>query len=95
MNMFGSAQPDTPFPHEKEASAESESAEQVRRPLTGDHTLEGQELEGRLAIAGRRAQYITGATGAALALSRHERLHVQTVFMPGERERCSRGSVMY
>lgn len=53
LNMAGSAQPDPLLPEEATADA---------------HTLDERELEAALQLLVERAQYITGATGATLAL---------------------------
>ncbi|HUM04957.1 MAG TPA: GAF domain-containing protein [Terriglobales bacterium] len=75
--MFGSAQPDTSLPPRKDPS--SDAALQVPSgaavtPGNGDHVLDGHELEAALQLLVERAQYITGATGAALALSQGEEM---------------------
>lgn len=73
MAMFGSPQPETPFPPRKEPTAELDSPA-VTSPANGDRSLETQELEAALQLLVERAQYITGATGAALALSQGEEM---------------------
>jgi len=67
--MFGSAQPDTPFPPPTEPSAPAGSPQ-----ASGLGNLEGHELDAALQLLVERAQYITGATGAALALSEGEEM---------------------
>jgi len=62
--MLGSPQPETPFPPRKEATTGLPSA----APNSG-RTLDGHELKAALQLLVERAQYITGATGAALALA--------------------------
>ena len=70
--MFGSAQPDTPFPSRDDAAVPEGSV------LTGSTTpdapsnFDGQELKVALQLLVERAQYITGATGAALAVTEGE-----------------------
>jgi putative methionine-R-sulfoxide reductase with GAF domain len=70
--MFGSAQPETPFPPRGEATAEPDST--AGSPLNGGGNLEVPELDAALQLLAERAQYITGATGAALALSEGEEM---------------------
>ncbi len=65
--MFGSAQPETPLPPRKEPTAERDSGPLI--PANGDRVLEGDELDAALQLLVERAQYITGATGATLALA--------------------------
>jgi hypothetical protein len=67
--MLGSAQPETPLPRRKEASGE-QYPEAPHRSQDGN--FEGQELDAALQLLVERAQYITGATGAALALTEGE-----------------------
>jgi putative methionine-R-sulfoxide reductase with GAF domain len=71
--MFGSAQPDTPFPPRKDAVGEPESTA-GSSPANGGGNLEAPELDAALQLLVERAQYITGATGAALALSEGEEM---------------------
>jgi putative methionine-R-sulfoxide reductase with GAF domain len=71
--MFGSAQPETPFPPRKGATVETDPA--VAGPgANGDFTFEGHELDAALQLLVERAQYITGATGAALAIAQGEEM---------------------
>ncbi|MFY9561186.1 MAG: GAF domain-containing protein [Terriglobales bacterium] len=75
--MFGSAQPDTPIPLGKETTADGQqhpSAIPNLAPANGDRILEEHELEAALQLLVERAQYITGATGAALALTQGEEM---------------------
>src|SRR6195256_398152 len=71
--MFGSAQPDTPFPPRKDAIGEPESTA-GSSPANVGSNLEAPELDAALQLLAERAQYITGATGAALALSEGEEM---------------------
>jgi len=73
MTMFGSAQPDTPFPPRTEAPAETDSPA-ASPSAKGGGNLEASELEAALQLLVERAQYITGATGAALALCESEEM---------------------
>jgi putative methionine-R-sulfoxide reductase with GAF domain len=66
MTMFGSAQPETPLPPRKEVHAAGNP------PPNGN--FEGDELQAALQLLAERAQYITGATGAALALCQGEEM---------------------
>ena len=72
--MFGSAQPETPFPPRKEATAETDPAVAGAPGAKGDRTFEGHEQDAALQLLVERAQYITGATGAALALAQGEEM---------------------
>lgn len=67
--MYGSAQPDAPFPAESagDGMTSADPATATDHP-NGSQSLAGQELEVALQLLVERAQYITGATGAALAL---------------------------
>jgi len=71
LTMFGFAQPESPFPPQKEVAAEKD-------PIAGsppnNGSFEGHELEAALQLLVERAQYITGATGAALALAQGEEM---------------------
>jgi putative methionine-R-sulfoxide reductase with GAF domain len=77
--MHGSAQSDDRFPP---ASAEEASAGTDRHALAGavntnsdgSPVLEETELDSALQLLVERAQYITGATGTALALTRGEEM---------------------
>ena len=69
--MFGSAQPDTPFPPRRESPAPAEAAPSTPHP---PHSLAAQELDAALQLLVERARYITGATGAALALTQGEEM---------------------
>src|SRR6267378_7229175 len=71
--MFGSAQPETPFPPRKEATDEPDSTG-GSSPAPANGSFAGQELDAALQLLAERAQYITGATGAALALSQGEEM---------------------
>src|SRR5712671_1681554 len=72
--MFGSAQPETPFPTpRKEATGEPDPTA-GSSPVNGGGNLEVPELDAALQLLAERAQYITGATGAALALSEGEEM---------------------
>src|SRR5258706_2966002 len=73
MTMFGSAQPDTPFPPGKGARGHADSTG-GSSPANGGSNLEAPELDAALQLLAERAQYITGATGAALALSEGEEM---------------------
>ena len=46
----------------------------AKSAVNGDYVLEGHELEAALQLLVERAQYITGATGAALALTQGEEM---------------------
>jgi hypothetical protein len=70
--MFGSAQPETPFPPRNEAAAEPDLKGADPLSANGDRAFEGHELDAALQLLVERAQYITGATGAALALANGE-----------------------
>src|SRR6266436_124789 len=67
--MFGSAQPDTPFPPRKEATAEIDPTLADPASASGDRIFADHELDAALQLLVERAQYITGATGAALAIA--------------------------
>ena len=71
MNTFGSAQPETPFPPRKEVAAASDPA--ADNPHANG-SFEGQELDAALQLLVERAQFITGATGGALALLQGEEM---------------------
>src|SRR5580700_10112794 len=80
--MYGSAQPD-PRPDDRFASASDDSNAGVDRPTSvggggdnsnGNRTLEETELDSALQLLVERAQYITGATGTALALPQGEEM---------------------
>jgi putative methionine-R-sulfoxide reductase with GAF domain len=67
--MYGSAQSDAPFPGEKAAdSATPADPAPATGTSNGGQSLGAQELEAVLQLLVERAQYITGATGASLAL---------------------------
>jgi putative methionine-R-sulfoxide reductase with GAF domain len=72
--MFGSAQPDTPFPSRNDAAADPDLPGADSPAANGDRALEGRELDAALQLLVERAQYITGATGAALALADGEEM---------------------
>src|SRR6201993_540984 len=71
MTMSSSAQPETPFPPRKDVASE-EGSFAGGPPTNGNFA--GQELDAALQLLAERAQYITGATGAALALSQGEEM---------------------
>ena len=66
--MLGSAQPEDRLP-----SASNEDAP-AGDPLQNGRALEGTELDSALQLLVERAQYITGATGTALALPEGEEM---------------------
>ena len=69
-HMYGSAQPDAPIPAEnggESVTPPADAAVPADSPI-GGQALGEQELEAALQLLVERAQYITGATGAALAL---------------------------
>ena len=67
--MYGSAQSDAPFPGEKSADrATPANPAPAVGNSNGGQSLAAQELEAVLQLLVERAQYITGATGASLAL---------------------------
>jgi putative methionine-R-sulfoxide reductase with GAF domain len=68
--MFGSTQPDNAIPPQEEAAQNPP----ILGGPPGNGSFEGQELEAALQLLVERAQYITGATGAALALSQGEEM---------------------
>ncbi len=72
--MFGSAQPDTPFPPRKEATAEIDPTLADPASANGDRIFADHELDAALQLLVERAQYITGATGAALAIAQGEEM---------------------
>ena len=72
--MFGSAQPDTPFPPRKGATAETDLTLTDPASASGNQTFEDRELDAALQLLVERAQYITGATGAALAIAQGEEM---------------------
>jgi putative methionine-R-sulfoxide reductase with GAF domain len=65
--MHGSAQPGAPFPTER-TSASLRPADPTPPGNSNGQSLGEQELEAALQLLVERAQYITGATGVALAL---------------------------
>src|SRR5580704_13039066 len=80
--MYGSAQPD-PRPDDRFASASDDSNAGVDRPTSvggggdnsnGNRALGETELDSALQLLVERAQYITGATGTALALPQGEEM---------------------
>src|SRR5258706_9594118 len=71
MTMFGSAQPDTPFPPGKGARGHADSIA-GSSPGNGGGNLEVPELDAALQLLVERAQYITRRTGAAVALPHNE-----------------------
>jgi putative methionine-R-sulfoxide reductase with GAF domain len=68
--MFGSSQPETPFPPTGLNTAVGPALPAA--PSAGTDNLLTQELDAALQLLVERAQYITGATGAALALTQDE-----------------------
>ncbi len=72
--IYGSAQPVDPVPNElvQESAAKPEQAASAADsvPVNGSPALEPHDLEAALQLLVERAQYITGATGAALALAK-------------------------
>ncbi|MBI3478667.1 MAG: GAF domain-containing protein [Acidobacteria bacterium] len=70
--MSGSAQPEAPFAPRKEVTTPGELAASVDLPAGGN--FDGQELDAALQLLVERAQYITGATGSALALTHGEEM---------------------
>ena len=72
--MFGSAQPEAPFPPRKEAAAEIDPTVAGSPGADGDRIFADRELDAALQLLVERAQYITGATGAALALAQGEEM---------------------
>ena len=82
--MFGSAQPEAPFPPRKEAAAETDPTVAGSPGANGDRIFEGHELDAALQLLVERAQYITGATGAALAIAQGEEMVCRaSVGLPG------------
>ena len=73
--MHGSAQPDPPFPAENngEGMTPTDPAVSTSNP-NGGQSLGEHELEAALQLLVERAQYITGATGASLALPSGEEM---------------------
>jgi len=72
--MFGSAQPDTPFPSRDDAAVPAGSILTGSAPPDASSNFDGQELKVALQLLVERAQYITGATGAALAVTEGEEM---------------------
>src|SRR5271154_6587228 len=84
--MHGSAQPDPrsdPRPDDGFAPASDDTSSGADRPASvggggdnsnGNRTLEETELDSALQLLVERAQYITGATGTALALPQGEEM---------------------
>lgn len=72
--MSGSAQPEVPFAPRKEGTTPGDLAASVDVPAGGPGNFDGQELDAALQLLVERAQYITGATGAALALTHGEEM---------------------
>jgi putative methionine-R-sulfoxide reductase with GAF domain len=72
--MHGSAQPDAPFPTEKTGDGLPHADPSSPHNPSGGQSLAEQELEAALQLLVERAQYITGATGAALALPSGEQM---------------------
>lgn len=71
--MSGSAQPGTPLPRREEGGGEAPAiaGTAITRP---SRVLAGHELQSALQLLVERAHYITGATGAALALAEGEEM---------------------
>jgi putative methionine-R-sulfoxide reductase with GAF domain len=68
--IFGSAQPIHPGDSPQEPAAKpGQTAPPENQPANGTPALEPHDLEAALQLLVERAQYITGATGAALALA--------------------------
>ena len=72
--MFGSAQPETPFQPRRDPGADPDLPGADSSVTNGDRAFEGRELDAALQLLVERAQYITGATGAALALADGEEM---------------------
>jgi putative methionine-R-sulfoxide reductase with GAF domain len=72
--MFGSAQPESPFAPRREAAAEAEPPIAGSTGGSANRIFESHELDAALQLLVERAQYITGATGAALALAQGEEM---------------------
>lgn len=77
--IFGSARPDVPSPAASEpqptsGSAPAASALTAVPPANGEPALPAHDLEAALQLLVERARYITGATGAALALLKDEEM---------------------
>jgi putative methionine-R-sulfoxide reductase with GAF domain len=72
--MHGSAQPDSPFPTEKTGDGLPPADPVSPGDFNGGQSLGEQELEAALQLLVERAQYMTGATGAALALPSGEEM---------------------
>jgi putative methionine-R-sulfoxide reductase with GAF domain len=72
--MPGSAQSDAPFPTEKTDDGLPHADPASPHNPSGGQSLAEQELEAALQLLVERAQYITGATGAALALPSGEQM---------------------
>ena len=68
--MSGAPQPGTSLP----AGIGSGVDPSAPQPTNGNHVFEGPELDAALQLLAERAQYITGATGAALALYQGEEM---------------------
>src|SRR5258708_36239162 len=68
--MSGFPQPETSPPPRKGVPSEKDPG----AGPPGNGNFEGQELDAALQLLVERAQYITGATGAALALSQGEEM---------------------
>lgn len=71
--IYGSAQPVDPIPNEpvqESAAKPPEASSAENAPANGSPALEPHDLEAALQLLVERAQYITGATGAALALAK-------------------------
>jgi putative methionine-R-sulfoxide reductase with GAF domain len=72
--MFGSAQPEANFPLGNGSAAPDGSVADGAVPRENSSNLERQELDAALQLLVERAQYITGATAAALALTQGEHM---------------------
>jgi putative methionine-R-sulfoxide reductase with GAF domain len=72
--MHGSAQPDAPFPAEENGDGLSPADPAASTGNANRRSLGEQELEAALQLLVERAQYITGATGASVALPSGEEM---------------------
>jgi putative methionine-R-sulfoxide reductase with GAF domain len=72
--MHGSAQPDSLFPSETTGDGLPPAGPASPGNSNGQQSLGEQELETALQLLAERAQYITGATGVALALPSGEEM---------------------
>ena len=72
--MYGSAQPDSRFPSEKNGDVLSSAGPAASLGNSNGQSLGEQELEAALQLLVERAQYLTGATGVSLALPSGEEM---------------------